>query len=156
MGFRWKDAVSGGINGAKAGTKVMPGWGTLIGGVAGAAAGGYAKDWDKDLTGNSQSGTVEGALDVAGSTYGGGIKGSSFGSLMNLFQNNSDSKGNLNAGNLGQFQGQDLTHTGSGTFQLGEVKGLDISGLLKMTDVFQGGGGMGGDAVPAGAGIAME
>jgi len=40
-GFSTEGAAAGAASGAATGTAVMPGWGTLIGGIAGAAAGGF-------------------------------------------------------------------------------------------------------------------
>jgi hypothetical protein len=166
MGFQWKGAVSGGIDGAEMGTEVCPGWGTLIGGVAGAAAGGYAKDWDKDLTGNSKSGTVEGLLDTGGSATE-GFKGSTATDLFSMFDKNSDKDGNLNTGNIGSLNGQPLTHNGNGDFSLGNTDGLNINQLLQMVhssggsgggglgNLFSSGGG-GGDSLPSDAGISFE
>lgn len=73
MGFKWKDAVSGGLNGFQLGMKSGNPLVALGLATAGATTGGYAKDLDKRLTGNSQSGTVEGALDVGGTIGGGGV-----------------------------------------------------------------------------------
>ncbi len=195
MGFKWNDAVTGAIDGFKAGSKFGP-YGMIIGTVAGGVTGGYAKDIDKGVTGNSQSRTTEDLLDTAGSLGGGGgygtaagvggkfltssadkkaakgyednpavlareqqsggNSGGSLSDLTSLFSKNSDSSGNLNAGNLGQFQGQDLYHSGSGSFQLGDQKGLDINSLLQMVNEFKSmGGSMGGgsSSLPSDAGI---
>lgn len=91
MGFRWNDAAHGAVNGFKAGSKFGP-WGMVIGTAAGGVSGGYAKDIDKKLTGNSRSGTVEGALDTAGSFGGGGGYGQGAEMATNMFTRKQDEK----------------------------------------------------------------
>jgi hypothetical protein len=169
MPWKWNDAVGGAIDG---GISYGP-----YGAIGGFALGGFSKGLDKDLTGNSRSGTVEGLIGSRDGAMGSkimgnfsgdsrdkglgssqsGLSNSSFGGLMNIFQNNQDKDGNLNSGSLGTFQGQDLSHSGNGTFQLGGTSGLDITSLLKLTDISKilqgfGGGGAGGADAAAGAG----
>lgn len=72
MGWKWKDSFSGAVNGAKAGSMGGP-VGTAVGAVAGGVLGGFSKDIDKKVTGNSQSGLVQGGLGLAGTvgSFGG-------------------------------------------------------------------------------------
>lgn len=85
MGFEWKKAVKGGINGFRAGSRSGNPWVMLGTTAAGAVGGGYGKDIDKKLTGNSQSGFTEGLIEKAGDMGSYGKGGQAAGIGGNLF-----------------------------------------------------------------------
>ena len=85
MGFRWKDAVKGGINGFRAGSRSGNPWVMLGTTAAGTVGGGYGKDIDKKVTGNSQSGFTSGLIETAGDMGSYGKGGSAAGMGGNLF-----------------------------------------------------------------------
>lgn len=151
MGFKWNDAWRGGVNGFKAGSRFGP-YGMIIGTAAGAVSGGYGKDIDKGLTGNSQSGTVEGLLDMAGSTGGNGY-GQAAGAAGNLFTRGADKKAEEGYENnpavlARQNQGDGGGETGSIFNASGG--GGDYSGIMNL---FNRGGGSSSTSDESGDGL---
>lgn len=119
MGFKWKDSLRGGINGFRAGSRFGP-TGMAIGATAGAVGGGFAKNINKKLTGNSQSGTVEGLIESAGNF------GSPTGGAENLFSRSSkETSGSSPIDLKGMVSG----FMGGGEKENDETK---IAALLKM------------------------
>jgi hypothetical protein len=80
--FNGMGAVSGGAQGATAGTMAMPGWGTLIGGILGALQGGFTGGGQKKSSGQQMtgadiydSGGFGGGDSVGGTAGAGGMPG---------------------------------------------------------------------------------
>lgn len=133
MGFRWRDSVKGGINGFRAGSRFGP-YGMIAGTIGGAAAGGYGKDIDKKLTGNSQSGFTSGLIESAGNMGSTGSGGSAAGIGGNLFD---------------RFSGGDKVEEGyeNNPAVLAREKESDSgggSGMFDIGGIMGGGGGNGG------------
>lgn len=64
MGWKWRDAVGGAVDGFMS-------YGPY-GAIAGGAIGGWSKDLDKGLTGNSGSGLTQNLMSMGNGMYGGG------------------------------------------------------------------------------------
>ena len=147
MGFRWNDAFRGGVNGFQAGSRFGP-YGMIIGTVAGAASGGYGKDIDKKVTGNSQSGFTSGLLDMAGSTGSGGKSGygQAAGAVGNLFTSKQDQKYEVGYENNPAVLARKESGSGSGSmggFDISQMMGgessqskVDPTTLMKLLNMF--------------------
>lgn len=116
--------MKGAMNGARAGSAAGP-EGALIGAAIGGGVGGFSKDLDKRLTGNSQSGTVEGmtqmAGDIGGMMGGTGGAGKDPSSMMNMFSRGTSTKSS------GEGSGLDISKLISSVSGSGETSGVGLN-----------------------------